>query len=251
MKILGIIPARYASTRFPGKPLTLIGDKSMIHRVYLQAKNCAALSDVVVATDDQRIVEHVRSFGGQVILTSALLNSGTERCAAVAEALSAKKTEQLPFLIVNIQGDEPFIHPDQISKVISCFTDDSIGIATLAKKIADPAELFNPNVVKVILDKNHKAIFFSRNVLPHIRGIQEDKWITLFPFLKHIGVYAYRTNILLEIVKLQPSPLETAESLEQLRWVENGYPISVALTDKESIAIDSPEDLSKLKHIPF
>lgn len=241
MQILGIIPARYASTRFPGKPLVDIAGKSMIQRVYEQSKKCTQLSEVIVATDDDRIFEHVHDFGGKAVMTSSAHQSGTDRCAEVAE----KHPEYE--VIINIQGDEPYIDPKQISKLIGCFDDADTQLATLIKKVASEKELHNTNSPKVIINKNSEAIYFSRSPLPHIRGQEAQNWLQHFTYFKHIGIYGYRADILKQITKLPVSPLEKAESLEQLRWVENGYKIKVAETEIETIAIDTPEDLNNLK----
>jgi len=241
MPVLGLIPARYASTRFPGKPLVDIAGKSMIQRVFEQAKKCAQLDEVVVATDDERILNHVLEFGGNAVMTSTEHQSGTDRCAEVA--LQYTDFE----VIINIQGDEPFIDPEQISKVISCFDSPDTQLATLVKKIGSEQELFNPNSPKVIINKNSEAIYFSRLPLPYIRGQEQENWLQYFTFFKHIGIYGYRADILHQITKLPVSSLEKAESLEQLRWIENGYKIKVAETDLETYAIDTPEDLVNLK----
>ncbi len=240
MKILGIIPARYASTRFPGKPLVDIAGKSMIQRVYEQAKKCAGLSEVIVATDDNRIFDHVARFGGVAVMTSSAHQSGTDRCAEVAQKHPDYE------VIINIQGDEPFIDPEQISKLISCFNDAGTQIATLIKKVQTEQELHNINSPKVIINKHSEAIYFSRSPLPHIRGQEPENWLQHFTYFKHIGIYGYRADILQQITKLPVSPLEKAESLEQLRWIENGYKIKVAETELETYAIDTPEDLEKL-----
>jgi 3-deoxy-manno-octulosonate cytidylyltransferase (CMP-KDO synthetase) len=240
MKILGIIPARFASTRFPGKPLVDIAGKSMIQRVYEQAKKCPHLSEVIIATDDNCIFEHVDNFGGKAIMTSADHQSGTDRCAEVA----LKHAEY--DVIINIQGDEPYIDPEQITKLISCFNDAGTQIATLIKKISTNEELHNTNSPKVIINKNSEAIYFSRSPLPHIRGQEPQNWLQHFTYFKHIGIYGYRADILQQITKLPVSSLEKAESLEQLRWIENGYKIKVAETEIETIAIDTPDDLKKL-----
>lgn len=239
MNILGIIPARYASTRFPGKPLVDIAGKSMIQRVYEQAKKCSLLNDVVVATDDNRIFDHVTGFSGKAVMTSPNHQSGTDRCAEVAQKNSGFD------VIINIQGDEPYIDPDQISKVISCFNDASTQIATLVKKVLTNEELYNVNSPKVVINNNTEAIYFSRSPLPHIRGQEPGTWLQYFTYFKHIGIYGYRSDILQQITKLPVSPLEMAESLEQLRWIENGYKIKVAETEIETCAIDTPEDLQK------
>jgi len=243
MKILGIIPARYASTRFPGKPLVDIAGKSMIQRVYEQAKKCAQLSEVIAATDDDRIFEHVHGFGGKAVMTSSSHQSGTDRCAEVA-----KKYPDYD-VIINIQGDEPYIDPEQISKLIGCFNDTDTQLATLIKKVSNEQELHNTNSPKVIINKNSEAIYFSRSPLPHIRGQEPQNWLQHFTYFKHIGIYGYRADILKQITKLAVSPLEKAESLEQLRWVENGYKIKVAETEIETVAIDTPDDLKKLSEL--
>lgn len=239
--IIGIIPARYASTRFPGKPLIDIAGKSMIQRVYEQASKAQMLEDVLVATDDQRIVEHVKAFGGNVVTTSGHHQSGTDRCFEAIVAFRPTAS-----VVVNIQGDEPFIHPDSIDKVCACFDDNTTQIATLVKRIQDAGELFNPNIPKVVRNSNGEALYFSRQAIPFLRGKKETDWLSSGEFYKHIGIYAYRTNILKEITALEQSDLELAEALEQLRWIENGYKIKTELTDFESVAIDSPEDLQKL-----
>jgi 3-deoxy-manno-octulosonate cytidylyltransferase (CMP-KDO synthetase) len=241
MKTLGIIPARYASTRFPGKPLVDIGGKSMIQRVYEQAKKCIHLSEVIVATDDVRIYDHVINFGGVVIMTSSDHQSGTDRCAEVA--LQHPQYN----IIINIQGDEPYIDPEQISKLAACFNSESTQIATLIKKVQNQQELLNPNSPKVVINKLSEAVYFSRSPLPHIRGQEQQNWLNYYTYFKHIGIYGYRADVLHQITKLPISSLEKAESLEQLRWIENGYHIKVAETELETYAIDTPADLEKLK----
>jgi 3-deoxy-manno-octulosonate cytidylyltransferase (CMP-KDO synthetase) len=241
MNILGIIPARYASTRFPGKPLVDIAGKSMIRRVYEQAKKCADLSEVIVATDDERISDHVKEFDGVAVLTSTEHQSGTDRCAEVA--LSYRQYD----VIINIQGDEPYIDPGQISKLTSCFNTPGTQIATLIKKIQTEQELFNPNSPKVLVNNLSEAIYFSRSPLPHIRGQEQQNWLKHFTYFKHIGIYGYRADVLQEITKLPVSALEKAESLEQLRWIENGYKIKVTETEIETFAVDTLEDLKNLK----
>ena len=239
--IFGIIPARFASTRFPGKPLADIGGISMIHRVYAQAKKSRCLSDVIVATDDSRIKEEVQRFGGRVCLTSPDHPSGTDRCAEVLESLNLKCDA-----IINIQGDEPFIDPRQIDLLCSCFDDTRTELATLVKEIDAVEILFNPNSPKVIVDKERFAIYFSRHPIPYIRGQAEADWVGKHTFLQHIGIYGYRPSILRKITQLPPSSLEKAESLEQLRWLENGFRIKTATTTFETIAIDTPEDLERI-----
>ena len=238
--IIGIIPARYASTRFPGKPLTMIAGKSMIQRVYEQAKKCTAIAEAIVATDDERIYKHVLDFGGLAEMTDECHQSGTDRCAEVS-----KKHPQYN-VVINIQGDEPFIDPSQIEKLALCFTQPSTQIATLVKKINNYGELHNPNSPKVLLNKAQEAIYFSRAALPYLRGREAGDWLEYFTYYKHIGIYGYRTEILQELTHLPVSPLEKAESLEQLRWIENGYRIKVAETSLETFAVDTPEDLERL-----
>ena len=240
MKILGIIPARYESSRFPGKPLAMIAGKSMIQRVYEQCIKSSSLKKVIVATDDLRIADHVTDFGGIAEITLKSHQSGTDRCAEIAN-----KYPEFDVL-VNIQGDEPMINPDQIDLLCGCFKEPNTSIATLVKIITDSEELFNPNTPKVITNKNQEAIYFSRNPIPFLRGIEKESWLTEHIFLKHIGIYAFKANTLKELTLLPVSNLEHAEALEQLRWIENGYKIQTAITDKESQAIDTPEDLQKL-----
>ena len=243
MKFIGIIPARFASSRFPGKPLIDIGGKTMIQRVYEQALKSTSLSKVTVATDDARIFEHVQSFGGSVVMTSASHQSGTDRCYEAAVKLSAEKDA----VVLNIQGDEPFILPQQIDLLCSCFADEAVKIATLIKKIENDSELQNPSTPKVIINKNSEAIYFSRSIIPFVRNKEVGEWLAAAVFYKHIGIYAYRMETLFEITQLAQSSLEIAESLEQLRWIENGYKIKTAITQHESIAVDTPQDLEKLK----
>jgi len=239
LKVLGIIPARFASTRFPGKPLVDIGGKTMIQRVYEQALK-SDLDKVVVATDDERIVTEVKRFGGDFILTNPNHQSGTDRCAEVVQKLPGFD------VVINIQGDEPFIDPAQIALVSSCFNDETVELATLIKEINEDAELFNTNIPKVVINSNQQAIYFSRHPIPFIRNAEKENWTTAHQFYKHIGIYGYKTATLLEITKLPPSSLELAESLEQLRWLENGYQIKTKITNIETIAIDTPEDLQKI-----
>jgi 3-deoxy-manno-octulosonate cytidylyltransferase (CMP-KDO synthetase) len=239
--IVGLIPARFASTRFPGKPLVDIAGKSMIQRVYEQARKCASLSDVIVATDDGRIEKAVLDFGGKVCMTSEQHPSGTDRCAEVMEKLSLKCDA-----IINIQGDEPFIDPKQIELVCSCFDDSRTQLATLIKPITSEEVLFNANSPKVIIDHNNFAIYFSRHPIPYLRGSEERQWLSKHQYYQHIGIYGYRSDVLREITKLSPSLLEKAESLEQLRWIENGYRIKTATTTFASLAVDTPDDLERV-----
>lgn len=236
MKVACIIPARYASVRFPGKPLIDIDGKPMIQRVYEQSLR-ANLSEVIVATDDERIAEAVRLFGGNVMLTSPHHLNGTERVAEVAAQISAD-------VIINIQGDEPFIQPEQINLLADCFKDDKVQIATLAKAETSAAFYHKNSIIKVVTDLNGKALYFSRSPIPFYRA--NDKEST-FSFLKHIGIYAFKKEVLLKLVQLPASELEQAEMLEQLRWLQNGYAIKVALTTLESISVDTPEDLLLIK----
>ena len=240
MKTLGIVPARYASTRFPAKALVDIYGKSMVQRVYEQAKKCLALNEVVVATDDARIFNHVVAFGGRVMMTSKTHQSGTDRCAEVAAALPEFD------VVINIQGDEPFINPKQIAKVAALFTDVKTALATLVKKIETEEELQNTNTPKVVLNHFSEAVYFSRSVIPYIRGQEIQNWLQHHTFYKHIGIYGYRSAVLHQITKLPVSTLEKAESLEQLRWIENGYRIKVAETNIETLAVDTPADLENI-----
>lgn len=245
MKSIGIIPSRYASTRFPGKPLITIKGKTMIQRVYEQAIKSRKLSTVIVATDDSRIYDHVKGFGGKVLMTDIKHTNGTARCNQVISILEAK--DEYFDIVVNIQGDEPYINPEQIDNVVSIFDDDKVQIGTLAKKISGNKELFNPSVVKVVLNNRNNALYFSRQPIPMLREVDNNYWLDNFTFFKHIGLYAYKINILKSIVNMSIGKLEQAEKLEQLRWLENGIPISVNITDFESIAIDTKEDLQKLE----
>ena len=242
MKFIGIIPARYASTRFPGKPLADMNGKPMIQRVYEQVKD--VLDSVCVATDDIRIENAVKAFGGQVVMTSDQHRSGTDRCYEAYQKIGEGYD-----VIVNIQGDEPFIHPEQIQTIKTCFADANTQIATLVKPFRSDddfeSSLFNPNSPKVVLNKNNEAMYFSRSIIPYIRGMKYTEWLPSHTFYKHIGLYAYRAQVLKEITQLPQSALELAESLEQLRWLENGYKIKVGITEQETIGIDTPEDMEK------
>ncbi|MDL2255293.1 3-deoxy-manno-octulosonate cytidylyltransferase [Parabacteroides sp. OttesenSCG-928-G06] len=241
-KFIGIIPARYASTRFPGKPLADMKGKPMIQRVYEQV--AGVLDRVCVATDDRRIAEAVEKFGGEVVMTSENHRSGTDRCYEAYTKMGDGYT-----IVVNIQGDEPFIHPEQIEILKECFADKSTDIATLVKPFnpEDDFEetLFNANSPKVVLNKNNEAMYFSRSIIPYLRGKHHQEWLANHTYYKHIGLYAYRAETLREITRLPQSPLEIAESLEQLRWLENGYRIKVGITHHETIGIDTPEDMEK------
>ena len=239
MKIIGIIPARFASTRFPGKPLIDIKGISMIQRVYQQVETADLISKVIVATDDERIYNHVHSFGGNVLMTAKTHQSGTERIAEVVRKLGDDFD-----IAINIQGDEPFIQPQLIDDLADFLIDNaSFNIATAAKKITEETTLLNPNVVKVVFSNTGKAMYFSRQAIPYIRGVEKEKWLEQQDFYKHIGIYAFRTSALLEVVEKPVSDFEKSESLEQLRWLENDYTIGVMKTEYETIGIDSPEDL--------
>ncbi|MBO7597225.1 MAG: 3-deoxy-manno-octulosonate cytidylyltransferase [Bacteroidales bacterium] len=249
MKILGIIPSRYASTRFPGKPLAMIGGKTMIRRVYERASQ--AFEDVVVATDDDRIFNEVNSFGGRAVMTSENHQSGTDRCAEAAVKYSQSTGKQFN-AVINIQGDEPFVDPDQLRQLGNLFNDSSVEIATLVKQAKTSDEVFSENTAKVIVNNASQAVYFSRSPIPFYRGKEREQWVTSHVYYRHIGVYAYRSDILQKITLLPQSPLELAERLEQNRWIENGYNIKVCVTDFEGLAVDTPEDLDKiLKTIPL
>lgn len=244
MKAIGIIPARYASTRFPGKPLVMIQGKSMIQRVYEQACKCTALTEVVVATDHQEIFDHVRSFGA-VVMTRPTHSSGTDRCLEALSLVNNGKYDPRD-IVVNIQGDEPFVNPLQIEMLIGLFADKHCQIGSLVKKIEKREELFDPNVVKVVVGSDKKAIYFSRATIPHYRDLPADLWAQKGAFYKHLGMYGYRVETLGKIGQLPQGVLEKAESLEQLRWIENGFDIYVNETGLEHLAIDTPGDLKKI-----
>ena len=241
MNIIGIIPSRYNSTRFPGKPLVDIGGKSMIQRVYKQAQKVRSFSKIIVATDDVRIEEHVKSFGGDVIMTSAEHQSGTDRCGEVV-----RKLKENYDIVVNIQGDEPFIQPEQLEKLITTFDDENTQIATLTIKLKNSEDIFNPNIVKVVFSVSGSALYFSRNPIPFNRNAERENWVNTTSYYKHLGIYAFRSDILRKINTLQQSTLEKAESLEQLRWLENDFKIKLVETDIDTIGVDTPEDLLKL-----
>ena len=241
MNYIGLIPARYASTRFPGKPLAMLCGKPVIQRVYETVASC--LDAAYVCTDDERICRAVEDFGGRAVMTSTAHRSGTDRCY---EAF--RKVGQGADVVVNIQGDEPFIHPSQLRAVCACFDDESTEIATLVKPFSPedglPA-LENPNSPKVVVDSHMRALYFSRSVVPYLRGVEREQWLSRHTFYKHIGLYAYRAPVLRAITSLPPGTLEQAESLEQLRWLENGFTIRVGLTDVETIGIATPADLER------
>ena len=239
--ITGIIPARYASTRFPGKPLVDIHGKSMLQRVYEQCQK-SNLDRIVVATDDERIAAHVQAFAGEVILTASTHKSGTDRIAEAADKLNLQDDG----IVLNIQGDEPFIHPEDINLLAACFEKQTTQIATLVKRINAIETLENPNNPKVVLNTKQEALYFSRAVIPHLKGFKKEDWLNHHTFYKHIGIYGFRTAVLKEISQLPSSLLEQKEGLEQLRWLENGYRIQTAETNSESIAVDCPEDLIRI-----
>ena len=240
MKILGIIPSRYASTRFPGKPLIMIDGMSMVERVYKQASKSSSLQKVIVATDDERIYDHVKNFGGNVVMTSSSHPSGTDRCAEVL----SKETEQWD-AVINIQGDEPFIDPSQID-LLAGLLKNGAQIGTLIKKIQNTEELMNPNTPKVVIGANHQALYFSRQPIPYLKGSEIHHWHKETDYFKHIGLYGYQSAVLPKLTQLPQGKAEKSESLEQLRWLENGYPIQTAVTEVETIAIDTPSDLDRL-----
>ena len=238
MKFTAIIPARYASTRFPGKPLARLGGKYIIERVYQQASSI--VGEAYVATDDDRIFKAVEAFGGKAVMTRNDHKSGTDRIEEAATKLGTDAD-----VIINVQGDEPFIQPSQLATVKALFDDEQTQIATLGKPFETMEAAENANSPKIVTDVNGYALYFSRSVIPFVRGKERSEWLASFPFVKHIGLYAYRRDVLRQITKLPQSPLEIAESLEQLRWLQNGYRIKVGLTDVETVGIDTPEDLQR------
>lgn len=241
MNFIAIIPARYASTRFPGKPLADIKGKPMVQHVYEKAINSGLFQKVLVATDDIRIQKVVLSFGGEVAMTHKNHQSGTDRCGEVINNIRNSFD-----VVVNIQGDEPFIHQSQLEELVNLFKSTPAQIGTLKKELSKKEDLFNPNVVKVVSGLDKRALYFSRNPIPFVRNSKEDDWLVEQKFYKHLGLYGYRSEVLKKLVRLAPSTLEISESLEQLRWLENGYEIFISETQHESIGIDTPEDLMKL-----
>ena len=241
LKYIAIIPARYASTRFPGKPLAMLGGKPVIQRVWEQVSS--VVDAAVVATDDERIAQAVESFGGRAIMTSPNHKSGTDRCWEAYQ----KQGEEFD-VVINVQGDEPFIAYSQLRAIMACFEDENTDIATLVKPFAEEdglSALENPNSPKVVLDNDSCAVYFSRSVIPYLRGVEREDWLKHHTFYKHIGMYAFRRDVLGEVTALPQSTLEKAESLEQLRWLENGYKIGVGISDVETVGIDTPEDLER------
>ncbi len=243
LRFAGVIPARYASTRFPGKPLAVLGGKTVIQRVY--EKVAGTLGEAYVATDDKRILDAVEAFGGRAVMTSSSHKSGTDRIEEAVEVLGKNWD-----VIVNVQGDEPFIHASQIEALCRCFDDEATEIATLGKPFGnDMVAVSNPNSPKIVVDNRGYAMYFSRSVIPYVRGCGVETWADSFPYLKHIGVYAYRREVLKAITQLPQSALEKAESLEQLRWLQNGYRIKVGLTEVETVGIDTPDDLKRAEKL--
>ncbi len=243
LRFAGVIPARYASTRFPGKPLAVLGGKTVIQRVY--EKVAGTLGEAYVATDDKRILDAVEAFGGRAVMTSSSHKSGTDRIEEAVEVLGKNWD-----VIVNVQGDEPFIHASQIEALCRCFDDGATEIATLGKPFGnDMVTVSNPNSPKIVVDNRGYAMYFSRSVIPYVRGCGVETWADSFPYLKHIGVYAYRREVLKAITQLPQSALEKAESLEQLRWLQNGYRIKVGLTEVETVGIDTPDDLKRAEKL--
>ena len=238
MNFIAIIPARYASTRFPGKPLAILGGKPVIQRVYEQVSR--VLDHVYVATDDLRIYDAVMAFGGRAVMTRADHKSGTDRICEALDKIGGQYD-----VVINVQGDEPFIQPSQIQTVMAAFETPETQIATLGKRFDSIAAVENPNSPKIVTDNNGFALYFSRSPIPFVRGKEKQEWLSAYPFLKHIGLYAYRAEVLRQVTKLPQSSLELAESLEQLRWLQNGYKIKVGLTDVETVGIDTPADLEK------
>lgn len=238
MKFIGIIPARYASTRFPGKPLALLGGKPVIQHVY--EKVAAVLEAAYVATDDERIYDVVKSFGGQVVMTRTDHKSGTDRIEEAIEKIGGEWD-----VVVNVQGDEPFVAKSQLDTICHCFDDPTTQIATLGKPFESMETVQNPNSPKIVVDNMGFAMYFSRSVIPYVRGKEKSSWLTHYPFLKHLGIYAYRKDVLRQVTQLPQSSLEIAESLEQLRWLQNGFKIKVGTTDVETVGIDTPQDLER------
>lgn len=238
MKFIGIIPARYASTRFPGKPLALLGGKPVIQHVY--EKVAAVLEAAYVATDDERIYDVVKSFGGQVVMTRTDHKSGTDRIEEAIEKIGGEWD-----VVVNVQGDEPFVAKSQLDTICHCFDDPTTQIATLGKPFESMEAVQNPSSPKIVVDNMGFAMYFSRSVIPYVRGKEKSSWLTHYPFLKHLGIYAYRKDVLRQVTQLPQSSLEIAESLEQLRWLQNGFKIKVGTTDVETVGIDTPQDLER------
>lgn len=240
MEFLALIPARYASTRFPGKPLADLDGRPMIRYVYETA--ASFFSACYVATDDERIFDTVKGFGGRAVMTASTHRSGTDRCREALDRVEEIAGRHFD-VVVNIQGDEPFLSVGQLQRIVGCFDEASTQIATLVKPFGAGEDVFNPNSPKVVCSADGHALYFSRSPIPFLRGVERDRWQESYRFLKHIGLYAYRSDVLRQITELPQGELEKKESLEQLRWLENGFRIRVAETDSESLAIDTPEDL--------
>ena len=245
LKILGIIPARFASSRFPGKPLVDIAGKSMIHRVYRQAKQADLLNNLVIATDDERIFSHATAFGANVVMTSQRHLTGTDRCAEVIRMKSYSNYD----VIINIQGDEPLIDPDQINLLANVFINKNPEIATLIRPLTENDDLSNPGIIKVVKGKLNQALYFSRSPVPFIRNAPVEHWLKKHIYFQHIGIYGYTKEALLKISRLDFTPLEKAESLEQLRWLENGLRIITEISEHRSYSVDIPEDVDKIMEI--
>ena len=244
MDIVGVIPARYASKRLPGKVLLDIGGKTMVQRVYEQSLKASSLSKVVVATDDKRVFDHVHSFGGEVVMTSIHHQSGTDRCYEAIEVLNSNCD-----IVLNIQGDEPFIHPEEIEELCQLIISYQSDIGTLAKVFTDKKKLLDPNFGKVVINRQGYAMYFSRSIIPYNRELDKIEDISPLNYLKHIGIYAFQRKILKELVQMDQSHLEVNEKLEQLRWLENGYQIKVGLTNYDSNGVDTREDLENARNM--
>lgn len=240
MRILGIIPARYGSSRFPGKPLIDLKGKTMIQRVVEGASKSTLLTDLIVATDDSRIVDEVKSFGGKVMMTDSKHPTGTDRCAEIVKSLSEEYD-----VVINIQGDEPLVDARQLDQLLQAFTNPNVQIATLASRKIAMEDILNPNRIKVVIDKNQSALYFSRSPIPNFANAKGEP-LEIYPFLRHIGLYAYRSEVLLQLSELEETQLEKIESLEQLRWLYHGYSIQVVETEIETPNIDAPEDVEKV-----
>lgn len=242
MRVLAVIPARYASTRFPGKPLAPLGGRPVIEWVWERVASLPGVSKTVVATDDGRIARAVAAMGGKAMLTSNLHRSGTDRCGEVLQRL--EEAGEVYDVVLNVQGDEPFVQQGQLESLIACFEDGDTEIASLRTVVKEGEELLSPNCVKVVCDGRGRALYFSRQPIPYLRGVAMEEWLQSHTYYKHVGVYAFRAGTLKELVRLPQSPLELGESLEQLRWLENGYGIRMCLTEGDNMGIDTPEDLA-------
>lgn len=246
MNILGVIPARFGSQRLEGKPLVDICGKTMIQRVYEQASK--VLEHLVVATDDQRIYDNVKSFGGRVVMTSSTHNTGTNRCLEAYEILQ-KESDIIFDFVINVQGDEPLLEPGQIKSLIKCFDDPTTELATLVMPVNSEADLFNESEVFVVFDKNKKALYFSRSVIPHVRGVHKTQWLKHHTYFKHLGMYGFKVESLKKFAHLEQTKLELTESLEQNRWLENGGVIKIEISQHDTIPVDTIDDLEKVRRI--